>query len=145
MMSNVSVAEMVPWNSESDTHPVMVSHGSVQLKHFSVSGMYCVIVSWWVGSATIGCFMMGATMFADMVVPADEAKDILLAFMPTCFAIFARVSPLCLNSVGVSVTAGADRWLLPVAVCVISTLPLCSIMFWFSSRRSRSAFILLYR
>ena len=135
----------MPWNSESDTQPVMVIHGSDQLKHFSVSGIYCVIVSCRVGSVAIGCFMMGATMFADMVVPADDAMDILLAFMPTCFAIFARVSPLCLNSVGVRVTAGADRWLLPVAVCVISTLPLCSIMFWFSSRRSRSAFILLYR
>ena len=145
MMSNVSVAEMVPWNSESETQPVMVIHGSDQLKHFSVSGIYCVIVSCRVGGVAIGCFMMGATMFADIVVPAVDAMDMRFAFMPTCFAIFARVSPLCLNSVAVSVTAGADRWLLPVAVCVISTLPLCSSMFWFSSRRSRWAFILLYR
>ena len=50
-------------------------------------------------SVAIGCFMMGATMFADMVVPADDAMDILTCLlMPTCFAIFARVSPLCLNS-----------------------------------------------
>ena len=67
---------------------------------------------------------MGATMSAVSVVAAEAACEIRPAFIPTCFATFSKVSPLCRNSDVVSVTAGAERWLLPVEVSDISTFPL---------------------
>lgn len=141
MMSSVSVAVIVPRNSESEMQPEMDSHGSRHEKHLSVSGRYLVMVSW--RKCAVGCLVMGATMSAASAVPAEEACEMRPVFIPTCLATFTKVSPLWRNSDVRRLTIGADRWLLPVEVCVISTLPLWSRMFWLFSSLSRSAFIFL--